>query len=111
VVERDGQLLVAAQLVSDEVGEGLLVGGAERELVVVAVGDAPALTVEAISPVTTGVVGKPVPVAKYAVNGNLGRTETLLTISSAGGLQTIVENGAFTPSIAGEYTVSYETRD
>ncbi len=40
VVEGQRELLVAAQLVADEVGEGLLVGGAERELVVVAVGDA-----------------------------------------------------------------------
>ena len=37
LIERDGQLLVAAKLVADEVGEGLLVGGAEDEVALVAV--------------------------------------------------------------------------
>jgi hypothetical protein len=38
LVEGHGQLLVAAELVAHEVGERLLVRGAERELAVVAVG-------------------------------------------------------------------------
>ena len=50
LIQVDGELLVALELVFDEVGNGLLMGGSENELVVMAIGEAHELgSVDAIA--------------------------------------------------------------